>query len=63
MKTRRIIPKEVEDRLIEKIIEYAKEYQLTAGNIEEAVVKALEDMKYNALLEKEPYAFHTAQKD
>lgn len=47
-----VITESVEKQLVNLIIQYAQENQLTISNISEAVNKAAEYMKDNAVLEK-----------
>lgn len=61
MDTKKLICKETEDELVEKIIRYAEEHGLTAGNIKEAVNRALKYMEDNAVLKKEPHIDCTTQ--
>ena len=60
---KRIILKEVENQLVNLIIQYAQENQLTISNIFEAVNKAEEYMKDNAVLEKAQLIDLNAKKD
>lgn len=58
-----VITESVENQLVNLIIQYAEENRLTASNISEAVKKAGEYMRDNAVLEKGQVVASNAKKD
>lgn len=52
MEERKVIEKEIEDKLINTIIEFAVKEGLTIMNVKEAVNRVYEHFEGNAILEK-----------
>lgn len=63
MKTKKVIPKKTEEELVEKIIRYAEEHELTARNIREAVKKVLKHMDRNSVLQRGTIISQTSPQD
>jgi hypothetical protein len=50
---KRLVEAQVEDKLVNMILEYASEYNMTILNVKEATIKVIDNMEANATLKME----------